>query len=70
MDYSLFTKYDGDSFIGLLLYIDNIVIESNNSSHVEDLKRFLNSQFKLKDLGQLKYFLGLKVAKSSKGDLC
>ena len=54
MDHSLFTKYDDDSFIALLVYVDGIVITSNNSNHIEDLKRFLNNQFKLKDLGQLK----------------
>ena len=51
MDHSLFTKYDGDSLIALLAYVDDVVIVINNSNHIEDLKRFLDNQFKLKDLG-------------------
>lgn len=66
-DNSLFIKVVGDSFIALLVYVDDIVIASNNSKGVEDLKKFLDSQFKLTDLGDLKYFLGIEVAKSSKG---
>ncbi|XP_061374795.1 uncharacterized mitochondrial protein AtMg00810-like [Gastrolobium bilobum] len=34
---------------------------------VQVLKTLLNSHFKLKDLGDLKYFLGIEVARSTKG---
>lgn len=64
---SLFIKVVGDSFIALLVDVDDIVIASNNSKGVEDLKKFLDSQFKLTDPGDLKYFLRIEVAKSSKG---
>ena len=38
---------------------------------MEDLKLYLDKHFKLKDLGNLKYFLGLEVARSQKGiSLC
>ena len=38
----------------------------NNLQDIEDTKSFLKDQFKLKDLGQLKYFLGIEVARSNK----
>ena len=38
---------------------------------VNSFKQFLDSKFKLKDLGTLKYFLGLEVARTTKGiSLC
>ena len=49
--------------------LTNIVIASNDQEEVDILKKFLDSCFKLKDLGQLKYFLGLKLARSNKGIL-
>lgn len=70
-DYSLFIKYDNSVFIALLVYVDGIVIASNCSTFVAALKSWLDSYVKLKDLGPLKFFLGLVVARSSKGiSLC
>jgi hypothetical protein len=66
-DYSLFTQVKGDTFVALLVYVDDIIIASNDNSEVSHLTAFLNTQFKLKDLGPLRFFLGLEVARSSKG---
>ncbi|KAL5569251.1 hypothetical protein UlMin_025826 [Ulmus minor] len=66
-DYSLFTKGSGSSFVALLVYVDDIIITGPNTRIIDSLKCFLHSQFKLKDLGSLKYFLGLEIAKSAKG---
>ena len=69
--YSLFTKKFNQTFIALLVYVDDILIASNDIQAVEDLKSSLNHEFKLKDLGNLKYFLGLEVARLEKGiSLC
>uniref|UniRef100_A0A2N9GL44 Reverse transcriptase Ty1/copia-type domain-containing protein n=1 Tax=Fagus sylvatica TaxID=28930 RepID=A0A2N9GL44_FAGSY len=70
-DYSLFTRSHGSSFLALLVYVDDILIASNDMESVTKLKKSLDAEFKLKDLGNLKYFLGLEVARSSKGiSLC
>ncbi|XP_075652458.1 uncharacterized protein LOC142622802 [Castanea sativa] len=44
-----------------------ILIASNDIQTVDKLKVSLDQEFKLKDLGVLKYFLGLEVARSGKG---
>ena len=70
-DYSLFVKQHGKLFIALLVYVDDILTASNDLKAVEDLKLSLDKHFKLKDLGNLRYFLGLEVARSQKGiSLC
>ena len=51
----------------LLVYVDDILITSNDLEAVNSLKLFLDKQFKLKDLGNLRYFLGLEVARSPNG---
>ncbi|XP_022042376.1 uncharacterized mitochondrial protein AtMg00810-like [Helianthus annuus] len=39
----------------------------NNSKKIQEIKQCLHEKFSIKDLGELKYFLGIKVAKTSRG---
>ncbi|XP_030963557.1 uncharacterized protein LOC115984677 [Quercus lobata] len=64
-DYSLFIKKNSTSFIALLVYVDDILIASDNKQAVDELKILLDQKFKLKDLGDLKFFLGLEVARTT-----
>ncbi|KAI3746928.1 hypothetical protein L6452_09370 [Arctium lappa] len=66
-DYTLFFKWSGKDFIALLVYVDDIIIMGASSLLLQDFKNRLSSDFKLKDLGILKYFLGLEVARSKTG---
>uniref|UniRef100_A0A2N9FIZ1 Uncharacterized protein n=1 Tax=Fagus sylvatica TaxID=28930 RepID=A0A2N9FIZ1_FAGSY len=64
-DYSLFTSCQGTSFVAILIYVDDVIIVGNDSHRISSLKNYLHSQFRIKDLGPLKYFLGIEVARSS-----
>jgi len=66
-DYSLFTRRKGKSFTTLLIYVDDILITGNDVNAISTLKQFLHSRFRIKDLGNLKYFLGIEVSRSKKG---
>ena len=66
-DHSLFIKSEGSILIGVLVYVDDILITSNNAASIKTLTEFLDQNFKLKDLGPAKYFLGLELARSKKG---
>jgi len=50
----------------LLVYVDDIILVKDNLSHMDEVKNFLNENFKIKDLGQLSFFLGLKAMRSKK----
>ncbi|GJX38632.1 ribonuclease H-like domain-containing protein, partial [Tanacetum coccineum] len=63
-DYSLYTKHNGEIFIALLVYVDDIVIYGNNDVGIKEFKLFLSTKFLIKDLGVLKYFLGIEVIKN------
>ncbi|CAI9772674.1 unnamed protein product [Fraxinus pennsylvanica] len=65
--YSLFVRSTGDSFTTILIYVDDIIIAGSNEKIIDSLKVLLDEKFKIKDLGNLKYFLGIEVARSTKG---
>ena len=50
-----------------MVYVDDILLTENNPTCVTALKKFLDDQFGLKDLGSLRYFLGLEVARTYVG---
>ena len=50
-----------------VVYVDDIVITGNDQDGITNLKQHLFKHFQTKDLGKLKYFLGIEVAQSSSG---
>ncbi|GJY22677.1 ribonuclease H-like domain-containing protein [Tanacetum coccineum] len=66
-DYSLFTKSEKGNFLALLVYVDDIIVTGNNVDEIEKFKEFLRTKFQIKDLGKLKYFLGIEVLETDFG---
>ncbi|XP_035546832.1 uncharacterized mitochondrial protein AtMg00810-like [Juglans regia] len=66
-DNSLFTLTTTTSIVLVLIYVDDILVAGNDLSQIEIFKKILSIHFKTKDLGSLKYFLGLEVARSPTG---
>lgn len=66
-DFSLFVKSTQNSFIAILVYVDDIIMAGNFMETINNLKAALNAQLKIKDLGKLKCFLHIKdLGKKSK----
>ena len=66
-DYFVFYRQSSFSILLLVVYVDDIVITSIDSVSSHSLKIFLASKFHPKDLGSLKYFLGVEVSRSRRG---
>ena len=49
------------------MYVDDIIVTGNDVDEIRNLKRHLTSNFDIKSLGQLTYFLGIEVAYSKSG---
>jgi len=70
-DYSLFLKHESKSITTLLVYVDDIVLSGNDLIEIQNITHLLNNAFKIKDLGDLKFFLGFEVARTPDGiNLC
>jgi len=50
-----------------MVYVDDIILTGNEKKRIDRVKQTLNKTLKIKDLGDLRYFLSLKIAKSKKG---
>ncbi|XP_014506550.1 uncharacterized protein LOC106766331 [Vigna radiata var. radiata] len=66
-DHSLFIKRTATGFTALLVYVDDNVLAGNSMEEINCIKELLHKKFRIKNLGELKYFLGLEVARSKKG---
>ncbi|XP_070052697.1 uncharacterized mitochondrial protein AtMg00810-like [Nicotiana tomentosiformis] len=66
-DHFVFYKQSIVGSILLVVYVDDIVITGSDYAGISSLKSFLHTKFHTKDLGQLKYFLGVEITRSKKG---
>ncbi|CAM8987336.1 unnamed protein product [Rhodiola kirilowii] len=66
-DYSLFKLDKGDDFTVLLVYVDDAILTGTYQAIIDETKSYIHNRFQIKDLGVLKYFLALEVARSSTG---
>ncbi|CAL8152107.1 unnamed protein product [Prunus armeniaca] len=51
----------------LIVYVDDIIVTGNDTEAQLKLQKYLSQEFEMKDLGDLKYFLGIEVARSKIG---
>ncbi|XP_071687751.1 uncharacterized mitochondrial protein AtMg00810-like [Rutidosis leptorrhynchoides] len=66
-DHSVFFASSNFGCILLVVYVDDIVITGSDKEGIHGLKTFLSTQFQKKDLGPLKYFLGIEVSRNKRG---
>ncbi|XP_019057634.1 PREDICTED: uncharacterized protein LOC109116512 [Tarenaya hassleriana] len=66
-DHSMFVKRRGTSIVVILIYVDDILVTGNDVTLFSELKEVLQAEFQIKDLGEMKYFLGIEVARSQMG---
>lgn len=67
VDHSLIIHQYPNSFIALLIYVDDHLIVDNNVEIIQHIKSTLQDYFHIKDLCPLKYFLGLEVEMRKSG---
>ncbi|CAN1790917.1 Retrovirus-related Pol polyprotein from transposon RE1 [Linum perenne] len=64
-DHTLFVKHSASGKLAILIvYVDDIIITGNDEDEIKQLKKRLATEFEIKDLENLRYFLGMEIARS------
>ncbi len=59
-DPCMYISGEDDKFI-ITVYVDDMILAGSKTDAIENVKKKLSSKFDIKDLGELKYFLGMTV---------
>ncbi|KAB2635595.1 reticuline oxidase-like protein [Pyrus ussuriensis x Pyrus communis] len=65
--FSPVAKMNTKKVTALIIYVDDMIITGDDCDEISRLQKNLAAEFEMKNLGDLKYFLGVEVARSSKG---
>jgi hypothetical protein len=60
-DNCIYAKFRNGKFIFLILCVDDILLASSDVSLLLETKRFLSSNFDMKDLGEASFILGIEI---------
>jgi hypothetical protein len=66
-DSSLFVKSKEGRLAIVLVYVDDLIITGNNTEEIQRIRENLSIRFQMKELGELKHFLGLEVERTKDG---
>ncbi|RLN29889.1 hypothetical protein C2845_PM05G00250 [Panicum miliaceum] len=66
-DSSLFMKAKQRRLVIVVVYVDDLIITEDYSEEIQRTRENLSDRFQMKELGELKYFLGLEVERTKKG---
>nr|CAN75844.1 hypothetical protein VITISV_005150 [Vitis vinifera] len=61
VDRCIYLRVIGSSYIFLVLYVDDILLASNDSDLLIETKHMLSTHFDMKDLDEASYVLGIKI---------
>ena len=61
VDRCIYLKVSGSKFIFLILYVDDILLATNDLSLLIETKRFLSNNFEMKDMGEAYCVIGIEI---------
>ena len=63
----MFVKHTTPGIVILVVYVDDIIVSGGDTLAIKEVKSQLKKNFHTKDMGQLRYFLGIEVANGRHG---
>jgi hypothetical protein len=68
-DLGIFGRGKGDAAVFIGLYVDDMLVMGKDRVEVKGVKEMLKRYFKMEDLGEAKYVLGMELKRLANGDL-
>jgi hypothetical protein len=62
VDHCVYQKQTGEDIIIVVVWVD-LIISSNNTDKISQFKENMKSKFRMKDLREISYFLGISFRK-------
>ena len=62
-------KGDGDSAIFIALYVDDLFLVGEMLEEIKKVKAGMSTKFKMKDLGEARFLLGIEIRRQANGDI-
>jgi Reverse transcriptase (RNA-dependent DNA polymerase) len=66
-NHTVFSRQHGGHITMLAVYVDDMIITGDDEGEITQLKAKLGKEFEVNDLGQLRYFLGIEIARGAEG---
>ncbi|CAI5723456.1 unnamed protein product [Peronospora farinosa] len=60
-DQCVYVKVNNGSFVYVCLYVDDMIIAAKTSREIQEVKKALKNSFKMKELGEVKFILGMEI---------
>jgi Reverse transcriptase (RNA-dependent DNA polymerase) len=64
---SLFLHHHQDHITLILIYVDDLIVTGSDSAHIQSSIAYLKSQFAIRDLGDIHYFLDIEATRHTYG---
>ena len=65
-NHSLYVHESDIGIVVITIYVDDLIIVGDSAMEIDHVKGLLKREFEMKDLGELRYFLGIEVIKTPK----
>jgi Reverse transcriptase (RNA-dependent DNA polymerase) len=69
VDHCTYLKISGSNFKILVLYVENVLLASNNLDMLHESKHILLQNFDIKDLGDASYVIGIEIHRDKRDDV-
>ena len=67
LDSSLYVKKTERGIVVIVIYVDDLIVTRDSGKDIAKVKEMLCAKFDMKDLGDLRYFLGIEIIRTDKG---